>query len=103
MSPFKPTHDLILKIRHVDRKFRRARAQIVILNNRIEALLVRYKRSARDKRKSLNNAGRLQIATVEGVRNMYYEYAKQQCEVMDELQTALKDITGAEYDDFEEF
>ena len=103
MSSSNATYELILKIRHVDHKFRRARGQIVILNNRIDALLVRYKRSGRDKRKPLNYAGRLQIATVEGVRNMYYEYAKQQCEVMDELQTELKAITGAEYDDFEEF
>ena len=103
MSTAQTSYDLILKIRHVDRKFRRARAQIIILNNRIHALLIRYNRSCRDKRKSFNNACRLQIAAVEGVLNMYYEYAKEQCEVMQELQTVLKDITGAEYDDFEEF
>ena len=103
MSSANQTYDLILRIRHVDRKFRRARAQTVILNKQIDALLVRYRRSQCEKKKSHSHAGRLQIATIEGVHNMYYEYAKQQCEVMVELQTVLKDITGAEYDDFEEF
>ena len=95
--------DLILKIRHVDRKFRRARKQIIVLNNRIESLIVRYDRSTQQKRKSFRYATRMQVATVEGVRKMFYEYAKKQCEAMDELQDALKALTGSEYDDFEEF
>ena len=45
----------------------------------------------------------MQVATVEGVRNMFYEYARRQCEDMDDLQEKLKELTGEEYDDFEEF
>ena len=96
-------YDLILKIRHVDRKFRRARKQIVVLNNRIESLIVRFDRSTQQKRKSFRYATRMQVATVEGVRNMFYEYARRQCEDMDDLQEKLKELTGEEYDDFEEF
>jgi len=96
-------YDLILKIRHVDRKFRRARQQIIVLNNRIESLIVRYDRSSRQGKKTFRYATRLQVATVEGVRNMFYEYARRQCENMDDLQDELKKLTGSEYDDFEEF
>ena len=94
--------ELILKIRHVDRKFRRARKQIVVLNNRIESLIVRFDRSTQQKRKSFRYATRMQVATIEGVRNMFYEYARRQCEDMDDLQEKLKELTGEEYDDFEE-
>ena len=96
-------YDLILRIRHIDRKFRRARKQILILNDRIESLIVRYQRSTVEKKRSFRYAMRMQAATVEGVRNMFYEYAKRQCEDMDNLQEKLKELTGEEYDDFEEF
>lgn len=99
----KAAYDLILNIRNVDRKFRRARKQIIVLNNRIESLIVRYDRSTKQGRKNFRHATRLQVATVEGVRNMFYEYARRQCEDMDELQEKLKELTGEEYDDFEDF
>ena len=73
------------------------------MNEHLKALLVRYKRSERDGRKAIRYAQRLQVATVEGVMNMFYEYAKKQCEAMDYLQDSLKSLTGSEYDDFEEF
>ena len=95
--------NLISEIRHVDRKFRRARQQILILNERIEGLLVRYRRSEQDGRRSFKCSERLQVATVEGVRNMYFEYARRQCEIMDDLQDALKTLTGEEYDAFDDF
>jgi hypothetical protein len=103
MSPLAEVHNIILEIRHVDRKFRRARKQILILNEKIESLIIRYRRSMRDGRKAFKCAERLQVATIEGVRNMYYEYARRQCEIMDDLQDALKALTGEEYDDFENF
>lgn len=95
--------NLISEIRHVDRKFRRARQQILILNERIEALLIRYRRSEQTGRRSFKCSERLQVATVEGVRNMYFEYARRQCEIMDDLQDALKTLTGEEYNAFDDF
>lgn len=99
----KQTHQLILQICHVDRKFRRARDQIVLLNNQIEALLVRYHRAKGEDCRSVYCAVRMHIATIEGVRNMYFEYARQQCEFIDVLQTTLKDLTGTEYNDFPDY
>ena len=86
-------YQLIVKIRHVDRKFRRARRQILLLNERIRSLLVHYERAGRDERKAIRYSRRLQVATVEGVRNMFYEYARRQCHAMDDLQDALKALT----------
>ena len=96
-------HDLIKKIQHVDRKFRRARKQILVLNSQIESLIVRYQRSSQEGKKAFRCATRLQVTTVEGVRNMFYEYARLQCQDMDDLQCHLKQLTGEEYDDFEDF
>ena len=96
-------YDLILQIRHMDRKYRRARTQMIILNQRIEALIVRHQRSSDEKKKLFCYIIRMQAATVEGVRNMFYEYAKRLCGDIDYLQEKLKELTGEIYDDFEEF
>ena len=103
MKTAKGAHDLIKKIQHVDRKFRRARKQILVLNSQIESLLVRYQRSSDQGQKAFRCATRLQVTTVEGVRDMFYEYARLQCQDMDDLQCKLKQLTGEEYDDFEDF
>ena len=44
-----------------------------------------------------------QVYIVEAVRNMFHEYAKRQCHAIDELQDALVELTGSEYDEFEDF
>ena len=90
--------DVKNEIRHVHRKFKRACRQVVLLNNRLEQLLVHYNRAGRDRRRSLRYARRLQIATIEGVRNMFYEYAAHQCQVMDDLQDVHQDLTGMDYE-----
>ena len=92
--------DLISKIRHTDRKFRRAKRQIILLNNQIQQLVIRYHRAEKEGRKSFKFTMRSQCATLEGVRNMYFEYAKRQCEIMDRLQNSLKSLAGEEYDVF---
>ena len=94
---------LILKLRQVDRKFRIARKQVLLLNDRIRETLVRYERASRDGRRAIRNNRRLQVYIVEAVRNMFHEYAKRQCQAIDELQDALIELTGSAYDDFEDF
>lgn len=89
---------LIDQIRNVNKMFRKACQQVVILNNKLNQLLVHYCRAGRNGQKNHRYSRRIQIATVEGIRNMYYNYAARQCEVMDDLQDTLKDIAGYEYD-----
>jgi uncharacterized radical SAM superfamily Fe-S cluster-containing enzyme len=70
-------------------KFQRACDQVRRLNSHIQSLQVRYDRAKRDNQRSFRYSLRLKIATVEGVRNTYYEYA---CEIgaqVEDLQVEL--------------
>ena len=89
---------IISEIRHIERKFCRAKKQIILLNNRIHQLVVRYYRAVDQGRMSFKFTMRSRCATLEGVRNMYFEYAKKQCLMMDALQDSLRVIAGEQYD-----
>ena len=75
-----------------DRKFRRACQQIRLLNHRIEDAQTRYDRAYTINRRSFRYTCRLQLATLEGMRNMYYEYA---CHRADELEVLQEELIGA--------
>ena len=47
-----------------------------MVDQKLDALQVRYIRANRDQHRSLRYSLRLQIATVEVVRNVFYQYAK---------------------------
>lgn len=78
--------------RLTDRKFRRACQQIRLLNHRIEDAQVRYDRAYKTNRRSFRYTCRLQLATLEGMRNMFYEYA---CSRADELEALQEDLIAA--------
>jgi len=75
-----------------DRKFRRACQQIRLLNHRIEDAQTRYDRAYKNNRRSFRYTCRLQLATLEGMRNMFYEYA---CNRADELEALQEDLISA--------
>ena len=83
------TEDLTSEIRQLDRKFRRACDQILLLNNQIEDLQTRYDRAMKANRRSFRYSLRLRLATLEGVRNMFYEYASRCADELEELQNQL--------------
>lgn len=58
-----------------EKKFKRSCEQIVQLNQKLDDLQLRYNRAKMDDRRSFRYPLRLKIAAVDGVRNMYYEYA----------------------------
>ena len=67
------------QFRHLDemeRRFRLCCHQINLVDQKLDALQVRYIRANRDEHRSVRYSLRLQIATVEGVRNIFYQYAK---------------------------
>ena len=70
-----------------DSKFQRACAQVLLLNNLVHELQTRYDRAVQDNRRQYRYTLRLRLCTVEGLRNMYYEYA---CHSADEIE-ALED------------
>ena len=63
-----------------ERKFRSACTQINILNKQLEEVKARYQQAKLDNFHRFRYNLRLKLAVVEGVRNMYYEYAHVQAE-----------------------
>ena len=72
-----------------ERRFKRACEQIVQLNYSLDALQQRYNKAKKDNHKSFRYSLRLRIAVVDGMRNMYYDYAHKKAEVVAELRQEL--------------
>jgi hypothetical protein len=76
----------------INRKFRRTCQQLRLLNHRIEDAQMRYDRAYKKNRRSFRYTCRLQLATLEGMRNMFYEYA---CNRADELEVLQDELITA--------
>ena len=77
--------NLSAQLYETESRFRRACQQIILLNSRLEELQLRYDQARLDNHKSFRYNLRLKMATVEGVRNSYYEYACWKAETVAEL------------------
>ena len=91
--------ELIQQMREIDKKFRRVCEQLVLLNNRIEAYQKRYDRAVRNNQRSFRYQHRLRLVTLEGVRNMFYEYASNRADKLDEMQDRLMEEHNIDWDD----
>ena len=74
---------------HLQKKFRKACSQVVLLNNKIQDAQVRYDHAVKGGKKAFRYVGRLNLATLEGVRNMIYEYAARAADTLDRMQDRL--------------
>ena len=92
--------DLIDKIRSTNRLFRQACDQIIVMNNQVNYLQTRYNRAMKKNRRSFRYSLRLKLATLEGVRNMYYEYASRKADDLEHLQNELMEVQGMNIDEF---
>lgn len=72
-----------------ERRFKRACEQIVQLNYSLDALQQRYNKAKKDNHRSFRYSLRLRIAVVDGMRNMYYDYAHNKAETIAELRQEL--------------
>lgn len=72
-----------------EKRFKRACEQIVQLNYSLDALQQRYNKAKRDNHRSFRYSLRLKIAVVDGMRNMYYDYAHKKAESIAELRQEL--------------
>ena len=72
-----------------ERRFRRACEQIVQLNYKMGDLEHRYKRAKTEGRRTFRYSLRLRLAAVEGLRNMYYDYAHQKAQSVADLRQEL--------------
>lgn len=78
-----------LALEEAERKFRSACCQLTLLNTKLEELQERYHRAKTDNFRCFRYNIRLKLACVEGVRNMYYDYAFMQAEIVAELRQQL--------------
>jgi hypothetical protein len=76
----------------VEYKFRKSCEQIKLLTRRLDLLQIRYNKAKRDDMKSFRYTQRLQLATVEGTRNMFYEYAVRQATEVTRLKKQIKGL-----------
>lgn len=67
----------------MEAKFEKACSQLTLLNAKIAAIQMRYDRAASINRRSFRYSLRIQLVEMEGVRNMYYQYAKTKAEQLD--------------------
>ena len=94
--------NLYAQLYETENRFRRACEQIILLNSRLEELQLRYDQARLDNHKSFRYNLRLKMATVEGVRNSYYEYACWKAETVTELRLQVAvDSTESESNDEE--
>ena len=93
--------EILAQIRVLDQQFSLACKQVKILNSHIEDAKLRYDRARRDAQRGFRSSLRLRMASIEGVRNMMYEYASRKCEEIEDLQSQL--MAGLHLgDDFDE-
>ena len=85
-------------IRSLNRIFRLAIRQVILLNESIVHMKKRYQRACAVNRRSFRYTTRLNLAALEGTRNVYYEYASIKCDEIENLQEQLRELTGEEYD-----
>ena len=72
-----------------EKKFRKACTQIKLLNRHLEATQTRYQKATEENFRSFRYNLRLKLAVIEGTRNMYYDYAHIQAEIVAELRQQL--------------
>ena len=70
-------------------RFKKACDQIILLNDRLAAAQKRYRTAKRTGNKAFRYNLRLKLAVIEGVRNMYYDYAYTKADNVAELRRDL--------------
>ena len=73
--------------------------QLIHLNNLIEETEVRYNRSQQVNHRSYRYILRLKLCSLEGVRNMFYEYAYAKADELEKMQLDLYNKTGIAWSD----
>jgi len=86
------SHERLKQTRYlvqIEQKLLRSCERVVLLNDKIRGLSSRYQQARSANIKSFRYNIRIRLAVVEGVRNMYYEYARDRAEEVAELRKAL--------------
>ena len=94
--------ELYAELYESESRFKKACDQVVLLNDRLEGLQRRYNKAREENHRSFRYNLRLRMATVEGVRNAYYEFACEKAEKIAELRYHLS-VDGDSDADAEEY
>ena len=84
------TEFLQTQILHLDSIFQKSCNQVLLLNNFLRQLQIRYDRASRDNLRTYRYALRLRLCTVEGLRNTLYEYATQQASKVQKMEDDMR-------------
>ena len=77
-----------------DAKFKKACGQLILLNNLIRSLQIRYDRAVASNNRIFRYSVRLRLVTIEGMRNAFHEYATHLADALDQLEDDLVMETG---------
>ena len=91
--------ELVSEMRRMDRKFKRACEQVILLNNRLKETQTKYDRAVQKKHSSFRYHSRLRQVTLEGVRNMFLEYANRSADRLDKMQDRLMEEFSVDWDE----
>jgi len=86
----------------LEQKFNTACTCLKSLNSSIACMQTRYDRASKVNRRSYRYTLRIRLVVLEGVRNMYYQYAMQKAEQLEEAKEQLEEsMSGTEEEDME--
>ena len=80
------------QLRTTTKVYKKACAQVSLLNKKIESAKTRMNRARSVKR--LSNAKCLEASQLETVRNLIFAHAAAKCEQIENLQAKLEEVTG---------
>ena len=83
------TDIIVLCMYRIEHRLSLAKHQMALLTERIDGAQQRYDAAVADGRLSFRCNGRLKLATLQGVRNMYDQYIWHCMDRLDALQTQL--------------
>ncbi|KAH3733494.1 uncharacterized protein LOC127850545 [Dreissena polymorpha] len=88
-SNVKTEIELKTELKQSEIRFRKACNQINLLNKKMESIHKRYNCAKKKNHRVFRYKLRLRLAVVEGLRNMYYEYANKKASRVVELRSEL--------------
>ena len=87
------TADILqVQVLKMDAKFQKACEQVLVLNNMMKELQIRYDRAARDNLRTYRYALRLRLCTVEGLRNTLYDYVTQKADDIEQMEEEMTNL-----------
>ena len=86
--------EALWNIRHINRKYRIASSQVMLLDNQIRDVEQRILRCQSYEQMSTGYTLSLRLLTLENLRKMFFIYAGYQAELLETLQTEFVDLSG---------